>query len=82
MFPKWINVNLCHFLIHLLKMTDYKLYPPIPSAPPEAPPQVSYHLNVVQAKRRGLIAKEKTFKKKYKKYTKILKWNKCSHWNI
>ena len=53
-------------------MTDYKLYPPIPSAMPEAPPQVGYHLNVVQAKRRGLIAKEKTFKKKYKKYNKIL----------
>ena len=64
-------------------MTDYKLYPPIPSAPHEAPPQVGYHLNVVQAKRRGLIAKEKIFKKKYKKYTKILNqltWlNACSN---
>ena len=53
-------------------MTNYKIYPPIPSALPEAPPQVGYHLEVVQAKRRGLIAKEKTFKKKYKKYNKIL----------
>ena len=53
-------------------MIDYKLYPPIPSALPEAPPQVGYHLNVVQAKRQGLIAKEKIFKKKYKKYNKIL----------
>ena len=53
-------------------MTDYKLYPPIPSAPPEALPQVGCHLSVVQAKRRGLIAKEKIFKKKYKKYDKIL----------
>ena len=53
-------------------MMDYKLYPPIPSYPPEAPPQVGYNLNMVQAKRQGLIAKEKTFKKKYKKYTKIL----------
>ena len=71
-------------------MTDYKLYPPIPSAPsiraqlppPEALPQVGYHLNVVQAKRRGLIAKEKIFKKKYKKYNRILNrltWlNACS----
>ena len=64
-------------------MTDYKLYPPIPSALPEAPPQVGYyHLNVVQAKRRGLIAKEKIFKRKYKKYTMILNrltWlNACS----
>ena len=71
-------------------MTDYKLYPPIPSAlsiwaqgpPPEAPPQIGYHLNEVQAKRRGLIAKEKMFKKKYKKYNKILngltRLNACS----
>ena len=45
-------------------------------------PQIPYHLNVVQAKRRGLIAKEKMFKKKYKKTTKILNrftWsNACS----
>ena len=63
-------------------MTDYKLCPPIPSAPPEAPPQVGYHLSMVQAKRRGLIAKEKMFKKKYKKYNRILNrltWlNACS----
>ena len=61
---------------------SYNTYPNPPSAPPEAPPQVGYHLNVVQAKRRGLIAKEKIFKKKYKKYTKILNrltWlNACS----
>ena len=66
------------------------MYPPLPSAPPEvpgpcsveAPPQVGYHLNVVQAKRQGLINKEKMFKKKYKKYNKILNqltWlNACS----
>ena len=67
-------------------MTGYNIYPPIPSAPsigaPDAPPQVGYHLNVVQAKRRGLKAKEATFKKKYEKYTKILNrltWlNACS----
>ena len=53
-------------------MTEYKLYPPIPSALPDAPPQDGYHLNVVQAKRRGLIDKEKMFKKKYKKYNRIL----------
>ena len=61
---------------------SYNTYPNLPSAPPEVPPQVGYHLNVVQAKRRGLIAKEKMFKKKYKKYTKILNrltWlNACS----
>ena len=73
-------------------MTDYKLCPPIPSAPPEAPLQAGYHLNVVQANRQGLKAKEQMFKKKYEKYAKILNrlmWlnacssgNKCSHWNI
>ena len=61
---------------------SYNTYPNLPSAPPEANPQVGYHLNVVQAKRRGLIAKEKIFKKKYRKYTKILNqltWlNACS----
>ena len=45
-------------------MTDCKLYPNIPSAPPENP-QVAYHLDIVQAKRRGLMAKEQMFKKKY-----------------
>ena len=63
-------------------MTEYKLHPPIPSALPDVPPQIPYHLNVVQAKRQGLIAKEKTFKKKYKKYNRILNrltWlNACS----
>ena len=69
---------------------SYNIYPPIPSAPPEAsgpysveaPPQVGYHLNMVQAKRQGLLNKEKMFKKKYEKYTKILNqltWlNACS----
>ena len=63
-------------------MTSYNAYPILPSALPDAPPQVAYHLNMVQAKKRGLIAKEQIFKKKYKKYTKIsnrLTWlNACS----
>ena len=70
-------------------MMEYKLYPPILSAPPEAigpnsaeNPQIQYHLKVVQAKRRGLINKEVMFKKKYKKYNRILNrltWlNACS----
>ena len=63
-------------------MTEYKLYPNLPLALPEAPPQVGYDLNVVLAKRRGLIDEEKMFKKKYKKYNRILnrlKWlNACS----
>ena len=72
-------------------MTDYKLYPNLPSAPPENP-QVAYHLSVVQAKMQELKNKEQMFKQKYEKYTKILnqltlakcllKWNKRSNWNI
>ena len=48
------------------------MYPILPSAPAEVPPQVLYHLSVVKAKRRWLIDKEAMFKKKYKKYNRIL----------
>ena len=62
-------------------MTDYKLYPSFPLAPPENP-QVAYHLSVIRAKMQGLKNKEQLFKKKYDKYTKILNqltWlNACS----
>ena len=62
-------------------MTDYKLYPNLPSAAPENP-QVAYHLSVLQAKQRGLKNKKQMFKQKYEKYTKIfnrLTWlNACS----
>ena len=91
MLSKWINIDVCHFLIHLLKMVSYNTYPILPpeATPPEAigthfaeNPQIPYHLNVVQAKRRGLINKEVMFKKKYKKYNRILNrlpWlNACS----
>ena len=65
-----------------MKITDYKLYPNLPSALPEAPPQVGYHPNIVQAKQRGLKNKEQMFKQKYEKYTRILNrltWlNACS----
>ena len=60
-------------------MTDYKLYPNLPSAPPGAPgpcsvenPQVVYHLIVIQAKQRSLKNKEQMLKQKYEKYKKIL----------
>ena len=63
-------------------MTDNKLYPNLPPLPPPENPQVAYHLSVIQAKMQGLIAEEQMFKKKYKKYTKILNrltWlNACS----
>ena len=62
-------------------MTDYKLYPNLPSAPPENP-QVAYHLSVIQAKMQGLKNKEQIFKQKYEKYNKTLNqltWlNACS----
>ena len=45
----------------------------------ERGPGGTYLLNVVQAKQRGLVAKEKMFKKKYKKYNKIL--NRCTWLN-
>ena len=38
-------------------MTDYNLYPNLPSAPPENP-QVACHLSIIQAKQRGLKNKE------------------------
>ena len=60
---------------------DHKLYPNLPSAPPENP-QVAYHLSVIQAKMQGLKNEEQVFKQKYEKYTKILNqltWlNACS----
>ena len=71
-------------MVHpLLKMVSYNTNPPLPpQAPPLENPQIPYHLNVVQAKRQGLRNKEKMFKEKYKKYTKILNqltWlNACS----
>ena len=66
-------------------MMSYNTYSSLPSAPSigsQGPLvealQVAYHLNMVQAKRLGLIAKEVMFKKKYMKYTKIL--NRLSMW--
>ena len=62
-------------------MTDYKLYPNLPLAPPENP-QVAYHISIIQAKMQGLENKEQMFKQKCEKYTKILNrltWlNACS----
>ena len=62
-------------------MMDYKIYPNLPSAPPDNP-QVVYHLSVIQAKMQELKNKGQMFKKKYEKYTKILNrltWlNACS----
>ena len=64
-------------------MTSYNTYPILqPETPLPENPQVGYHLRVINSNRRGLIAKEKMFKKKYKKYNKILNqltWlNACS----
>ena len=61
-------------------MMSNNIYPPIPSAPED--PQVDYHLSTIQSKRQGLLKLEERYKKKYKKYTKILDqltWlNPCS----
>ena len=64
-------------------MTSYNIYPTVtPEAQLLENPQIPYHLNMVQANRQGLKAKEAMFKKKYEKYTKILNrltWlNACS----
>ena len=55
-------------------MTSYNTYPNLTpsSAPLPEALQVPYHLIIIKAKRQGLIDKEKMFKKKYKKYNKIL----------
>ena len=53
-------------------MTDYKLYPNLPTSAPPENPQVAYHLSVIRAKMQGLKNKEQMFKQKYEKYTKIL----------
>ena len=57
-------------------MTSYNIYPTVSSAPE------AYHLNVIQSKRQGLLKLEERYKKKYKKYSKILDplaWlNACS----
>ena len=50
-------------------MTDYKLYPNLPSAPPENL-QVAYHLSIIRAKMQGLTNKEQMFKQKYENYNK------------
>ena len=70
-------------------MMEYKLYPNLSSAPPEAlgpcsaeNPQVAYHVSIIKAKMQGLKNKGRMFKQKYDKYTKILNrltWlNACS----
>ena len=58
-------------------MTEYKLYPNLPSSVPPDNPQVAYHLSVIQAKMQGLKNKEQMFKQKYEKYTKILNRLTC-----
>ena len=49
-------------------MTEYKTYSNLPTAPP----QENYHWDIIQSKRQGLLKLEENYKKKYKKYAKIL----------
>ena len=80
MFSKRIDINICHSLIRLVKMTSYNIYPTVPSAPED--PQVDFHLSTIQSKQQGLLKLEGQYKDKSKKYTKILDqltWlNACS----
>ena len=46
-------------------MTEFKVYP-------SAPPQENYHWDITQSKRQGLLKLEERYKKKHKKYAKIL----------
>ena len=46
-------------------MTEFKIYP-------TAPPQENYHWDITQSKRQGLLKLEEKYKKKHKKYSKIL----------
>ena len=59
---------------------SYNIYSTVPLAPEDS--QVAYDLNVIQSKQQGLFKLEERYKKKYKKYTKILDrltWlNACS----
>ena len=48
-------------------MTSYNIYP---SAPED--PKVAYHLSMIQNKRQGLLKLEEMYKKKCKRYTRIL----------
>ena len=55
-----------------------KLYPTLPTAPP----QEAYHLGIIESKQKELLKLEVRYKKKHKKYAKILDrliWlNACS----
>ena len=53
-----------------------------PKLQPTAPPQEAYHLSIIESKQKELLKLEVRYKKKHKKYTKILDrliWlNACS----
>ena len=51
-------------------MTSYNIYPTVPSAPED--PKVDIHLSTIQSKQQGLSKLEERYKKKSKRYTKIL----------
>ena len=51
-------------------MTNYDIYPPIPSAPED--PQVAYHLSMIQNKQQELSKLEERYKEKYEKCAKTL----------
>ena len=63
-------------------MTNYKLYPTLPTEPSASLDPKFYHLNVVQSKWQELVRLKERYQKKHKKYSKALDqltWlNACS----
>ena len=63
-------------------MTNNNIYPTIPAEPSAPLDTQSYCPNIIQGKQQGLLKLKERYKKKYKKYTKILDrltWlNACS----
>ena len=63
-------------------MMNYNVYPTLPTEPSTHLEPQSYSLSIIQSKQQGLLKLEERYKKKYKKYTKILgqltRLNACS----
>ena len=53
-------------------MMKYNMYPTLPTEPSAPLEPQSYQLNIIQSEQQGLLKLEERYKKKYKKYTKIL----------
>ena len=56
----------------LKKMTNYKLYPTLPTEPSAPMDPRAYLLNVIQGKQQELLRQKERYKKKHEKYSKAL----------